>query len=456
MITKRYRYHVACASLLALTSACSDDASNGEPKPTTDAGGNDAATPRHDSSSAASDTTAPAPTHTASSADAGSSAGEASQPESPDGGAPTLDLPDASSSGVDSTTGDLLATHSGGVDSQNVDSGAPSAEMRDSGTTSDTSASDTGPSNAGSSDSAPSDAGVVDVAAATAFFWEAFTQQRVDDGARVSAQLEAALAVNPGDANLALLVAHSYLWRLSEFGRTTAPDPTQVPALAGATEAGFARAFAQAPADARILGWLGSVMMGNGSAMGDDEKVGAGHALIERGVTAYPEFNGFVLSLVNASAPVGTPEFDLALEAMWDNLDVCAGFTANREVPDVRAAVAAVLEGEADPACANTLRAAHNLEGFFLYFGDLLLKANQETAARAMYDATRASPTFELWPYRETLNQREQSIAARLAAYTNEDPSDDPALIAQEPFNCAYCHAASPEEPLPFSFEAAP
>lgn len=434
MFTKRYRHYAAWASLLALTNACSDDSPGANPNFPADAG-DDAATALETSSEGARSS---ASEGVPSGADTTSHVGQESSAAQPaDGGFDAGDL-----DGGETNTG----LDASSVAPDGNEGGTFGSEPPDAG-------SSRGDDSNAAADGGTADGGYIDAEYAKAFFWDAFTQQRFADGARATALLEAALAVNPGDASLALLVAHSYLWRLSEFGRNPEPDPTELPALAGASEAGFGRALGQAPTDARILGWLGSVMIGNGGAMGDAEKVAAGHTLVEQGVAAYPEFNGFVLSLVNASYPVGSAEFELAVEAMWDNLDVCAGFTTNRETPDLSAALAPVLAGQADPACANTVRAAHNLEGFFLYFGDLLLKANQETAARAMYDATRASPTFEFWPYRETLVQREQAVAARLAAYTNSDPSDDPALIAQEPFSCSYCHAASAGEQLPYTLD---
>jgi hypothetical protein len=438
MLKKRYRHYAAWASLMALTNGCSDD-SSGNSGPTNPDASQDAAFMNNSSDErTSSDDAASDPGLSDANADTGSPTSETS-----DAAVGTTERPTTL---VDATVADGGAPGTSAVDSSAVDSGAVD-------TVADVTSTVDGGRVATDADATdPVDSGVVDPEAAKAFFWETFTAQRIDDGTRASQLLESALGANPGDANLALLVAHSYLWRLSEFARSTTPDPSQLPALAGAAEAGFARAYAQAPNDARISGWLGSVMVGNGGATGDAEKLEAGHALVGQGVAAYPEFNGFVQSLVNASYPVGSPQFDLALEAMWDNLDVCAGFTTDREEPNVRQAVEAVLQGGADPACANTLRAAHNLEGFFLYFGDILVKANRETAARAMYDATRASPTFDLWPYRDTLTQRELDVTARLAAYANEDPSDDPALVAQEVFNCSYCHAAAPEEPFPDGF----
>lgn len=445
MIVKRYQPHATWLSLALSLSACSDDTTD-----TPDAGdaavtsSQDASTAvttdtSYDTSGERSDDSTHDTGLDSTSANATSNVASSAESREPDAGftsdatSPTFDVSDAATE----TNGDQ------------TDVGATNTEERTDGdVTSDATEGDSQPTT--------EDAGNVDTEAAKALFWSSFTQQRVDDGAHVSDQLELALAANPADANLALLVAHSYLWRLSEFGRQTHPNPAQIPALAGGAEAGFGRAYALAPHDSRILGWLGSMMIGNGNAAGDETQRNAGHALIDQGVAEYPEFNAFVQSLVHSSSPVGSPEFDLALEAMWYNLDACAGFTFDREETNVREVLAPILEGEVAPACVNTLRASHNLEGFFLYFGDILLKANQASRARAMYDAARVSPTFELWPYRETLERRERDVEARLAAYANEDPSDDPALISEEPFNCAYCHAASLGEPLPASIDSVP
>lgn len=428
MFTRKHHYATLIA-LLAAAAACSDDDESQTPHPS-------------DAGTETSSDTSSSPPHTSSDPRSSTS----NDPLTSTDGTSTDRTLSSESSDASPPPDDSTSTESNGTE---PNTHAPTSEPLDAGTTSsnDTSTPD---------DTSATDAGTIDVEVAKAYFWQAFTAQRIDDGPLATEQLELALAANPGDAELALLVAHSHLWRISEFTRGSNPDPSQLPFLAGATEAGFGRAYALAPADARILGWLGSVMIGNGNATSDAEKVANGHGLIELGVAQYPEFNGFVLSLVNSTFPADTPEFALALEAMWDNLDVCAGFTADREDPDVRAALEVVLAGSADPVCANTLRAAHNLEGFFLYFGDLLVKANQPTAASAMYDATKASPTFHLWPYRETLLAREADLETRLNAYTNDDPSDDPPLISQEPHTCSYCHAADPSQTLPYSLDPLP
>lgn len=276
---------------------------------------------------------------------------------------------------------------------------------------------------------------------AKAAFWRAFTEERYVDARAVTEQLEAALEQTPADAELSLLVAHGYLWQLSEFERSPTPDPSEIPGLAFGAQAGFERASAMAPEDSRIWGWLGSVLVGTGHATGDQAVTAAGLALIDAGVESNVEFNGFVLSLAHFGAPLGSPEFTLAQQAMWASVEACAGFSVSRQAPELAAVVDAVYSPDAPAVCRSGSKAVHGLEGFFLYFGDLLAKAGDENGARAMYDATRLVPSFETWPYRFLVAERETALQERLAAYDNEDPTDDPRFVSEEPYNCSFCHA---------------
>lgn len=278
---------------------------------------------------------------------------------------------------------------------------------------------------------------------AKAAFWNAFTQERYEEAAAVTEELERALEQDPSDAESSLLLAHSYLWRLSELGRNPAADPSEIPGLAFGAQAAFEYASALAPEDSRIWGWLGSVLVGNGHVTGNGEVLEAGLALIDQGVEVNVEFNGFVLALAHYTAPVDSDEFELASDAMWASIEACAGFSVERDDPDLARVVEAVYSEDAPQVCRSGPKAAHGLEGFLLFFGDLLTKAGDGDGARAMFAATRLVPSFETWPYRFLTEERENDLERRLAAYDTADPADDPRFVSDEPYNCSYCHAAS-------------
>lgn len=276
---------------------------------------------------------------------------------------------------------------------------------------------------------------------AKAFFWGAFAGQRHGEGEEATRLLEEANAEFPNDPETTLLLGHVHLWRLAELARAPSPDPSQVPNLAANAARYFGEAMAVSPADARIFGWLGPLMMSNGQILGDPAMVEAGQAMIETGVERYPEFNSFVLALSLSNEPRESDEFARAIDAMWQNIDVCAGQPVNRDVPDFSGLVDTVVAGAADDACRDSPRAAHNFEGFFLFFGDLLTKAGSVELAQAAYATALQIPEASRWPYRDVLIERQAAVQDRAERWANDDPADDPLLVSMESYSCSYCHA---------------
>ena len=281
------------------------------------------------------------------------------------------------------------------------------------------------------------------IQASRSYFWEAFAGQHHDRAKEATRRLEESYAQAPTDAGNTLRLAHSYLWRMAEFGRGPAPDVSEIPLLASNAERYFSEAAALAPKDARIAGWLGPVKLGNAAQRGDMAGVAEGMAIVEDGVKRYPEFNLFVAALINAGEPRDSERFASAVDAVWRTIDVCAGADIDRDEPDFSRLVTRTLAKQVDPVCANTTLVTHGFEGFFLFFGDVLTKANQVEQARRAYAVAREIPDYDDWPYREVLSAHEEQIEARAALFANTDPADDPLLVSQEPFNCSYCHAAA-------------
>lgn len=284
---------------------------------------------------------------------------------------------------------------------------------------------------------------------ASKFFWDSFTQQRLDHAEEAVDRLQTAYDLEPGDADNTLRLGLANLWWTSEFARTPAPDPSTVPTLAGNAQRYLAESMMASPEDARIPGWLSSIMIGNGVATQDPQMIADGFALLGSAVERYPEFNLFVEALVLGNFPTNTPEFQRALEAMWANVEVCTGSAVDRRQPNFGPLIDLVADGSIDPACGNPLEAAHNFEGFFLYFGDLMTKSGDVETARVLYEVPTRAPAFADWPYAHLLQQRRGDVDTRAALWANADPSDDPLLVTQEPYSCAFCHASAPHEPRP-------
>ena len=91
--------------------------------------------------------------------------------------------------------------------------------------------------------------------------------------------------------------------------------------------------------------------------------------------------------------------------------------------------------------CWNSWIAPHNFEGFFLNFGDMLVKAGQPETAVTMYGNARLAREFPAWPYRAVLEARIAGAAANVEAFRKADPAPgSPALMIRSPFACTACH----------------
>ena len=266
-------------------------------------------------------------------------------------------------------------------------------------------------------------------------FWEAFYGERYEAIPDVLRQLTIAYLENPRDAQTALLLGHTHLWKAAERAREEKRDPTMIDHVVLA-EHYFEHAHRLAPDDHRILGWLGSVRLPLGAARADDALRAEGDRLLREAVRRHPRFNHFTAAFVRASLPVDDPRFQEALEQMWKNIDACSGSRPNAEEGGELNAYE--LAQRADPVCANTEKAPHNFEGFILTLGDMLVKAGKPEEAIAAYERARLSPTYDAWPYRAVLESRKESAPETARRVSGGEPAP---MVPGSAYSCVVCHA---------------
>ena len=271
-------------------------------------------------------------------------------------------------------------------------------------------------------------------------FRDAFEAQRYEALPEVTAALTAAYLKNPNDAKLALLIGHAHLWRVAERARepNSGPGVTDSIVLANFY---FNEAYRLQPDDHRIAGWLASTQMALGSIHADERAKRSGYFMLKDSVRAFPEFNNFTLGYVMSRLPAGDPKLAEATQAMWTNLDLCVGYKVDRQNPDL-----AVLGTDSAPPgprriCFNVPGAPHNVEGFFLAFGDLLVKTGDAQRAKTVYQQARVSSTYDSWPFRTLLEERVRTADARAAQFASADKGNTPEMIGTSAHTCAVCHA---------------
>jgi len=294
---------------------------------------------------------------------------------------------------------------------------------------------------AGARDATRVDAAADPVDAATvlpgvAAFQAALAEGRFADLPEVIAALERDAEQRTDDPEGTLALALAHLWAVAEAGRTPPPDPAVQGRHALAAEMHLRRARELRPDDARIDGWLGSVQIGIGRQLGIEAQVEAGFEEIARGVERDPAFNLFVAAFQHARRDRDDPEFARGAEAYFETAEVCGmGISAARPQLAQLAPDSAVAS-----ACTNGPAMPHNIEGFFVYGGDILLKTGDVGVALALYENATRVEGYSTWPHRAVIAQRLTDAAAWADRLTDEDPDNDPGLVWDSGNQCVLCH----------------
>jgi tetratricopeptide (TPR) repeat protein len=255
--------------------------------------------------------------------------------------------------------------------------------------------------------------------AATSEFWTAFRGGELERRAAAIAALAAASEEHPDEEEFALLAGLANLWRVAE------PLPEQVDDMAGFIAAALQarseleRAYALCPTDHRIPAWLGPILVNQGRALMDEATVQEGLTVLQQGIDHYPSFVLFSKLLVYANQPKDDPDFRQALDAIRENLAICE---------------------QGDPACSNHPHAAHNVEGASVFLGDVYAKAGDREAALSTYMMVHESEQLAQWDYHALLQQRLETLDARIAAYDDDDPDNDPVAAWSDDNQCSICH----------------
>jgi hypothetical protein len=158
-------------------------------------------------------------------------------------------------------------------------------------------------------------------------------------------------------------------------------------------------------------------------------------------VAAWPEFNYFTAGYGAGAQPHDSPRFREGLEAQWSNLDVCVGERVDRANPDYARYLPLETKEGAKRVCWNSWIAPHNFEGFFLNFGDMLVKAGDPATGVKMYANARRAADYATWPYKAVLEERIAAAEANVEVFRRLDAAPGgPAMMVRSRYACMACH----------------
>ncbi|MFT3762633.1 MAG: hypothetical protein QM761_08490 [Pseudoxanthomonas sp.] len=270
------------------------------------------------------------------------------------------------------------------------------------------------------------------------------------DYAGIDQALIATTAAYLGDTRDPTTAAHLgflHIWRISERARLQRMPPTIIDDMA-LSRRYFERAVQLDPTDARYRGFLASAMLAQANIDHDPELAARGAQEMRAAVEAWPAFNLFTSGYMLAGSPRDSEAFRQGLRQQWQNLEICSGGRIDPAKPDL----SAFLEtqearrrsgtmGRDARACLNSEIAPHNMEGFFLNLGDMLVKSGEVDTAIAAYRAAQRTPGYPTWPYRDVLDKRIEEAQANVTRFNAEG---DRSMMFNSSFSCMACHQSSP------------
>ncbi len=264
------------------------------------------------------------------------------------------------------------------------------------------------------------------------YFWDNFHAGNYDSIPNILEKLKQSYYKNPGDYKLLSHIAFTHAWAIGEDGK--AEDSAQIIDHATLARQYFKDAFELTPEkDWRLYGFYASFMMAEGTIHGNDKQVTKGYFEMKKAVKKYPEFNLFTkaYSIMNGGRRAE------AIEDLWKNLDKCACEKVDRKNLDYRNYISLRNVESKMSTCWNTWIAPHNLDGFFLIFGDLLLQEKDRQGALMMYRNATYTDNFDNWHYKGKVLQRISKVENAIA-----ENKIKAGIFPHDYDQCMVCHQA--------------
>jgi hypothetical protein len=269
-------------------------------------------------------------------------------------------------------------------------------------------------------------------------FWTTFHSGEYDKIQSALEALTAAYLQTPNDAKTAAHIAWLHNWRIAERARASAVAATITDDTMLARRY-FQEAVQLDPSDARYRGFLAGHVLAEGSLHKDERLTREGYFMMLDAIDAWPEFNLFTGGYVFSRLPADSRQFREGVEWQWQTLDKCIDGKLDRANPDYSPYMTKETTEGRQRACWNSWIAPHNLEGFFLNMGDMLVKAGDWRTAQKIYANAKLPKSYAAWQYQAVLEERIARAQANVASFDGPDSTEARIMIDSE-FACMACH----------------
>ena len=211
---------------------------------------------------------------------------------------------------------------------------------------------------------------------ANQYFWDNFHKGNYHKLDSITYYLTASYNENPNHLETVTHLGFSYIWKLSERNRLEEIPPTIVDNATLSLKY-FDESQKINSKDPRTLGFLADLKMTLGSISNDNKLTRQGYFEGLKSIRQWKTFNYFTIGYVLSGLDFDSWQFEKGVDWQWKTLNECYGEKIDKQNPEI----SKYLELESKEtdlhkkrACWNSWIAPHNVEGFYLNMGDMLVK----------------------------------------------------------------------------------
>lgn len=285
------------------------------------------------------------------------------------------------------------------------------------------------------------------------YFWKTFHNGDYSKIDSILYYLGAAYNENPNHLETVTHLGFTHMWALSERQNLGTVPPTIIDHATLALKY-FGESYNLNSNDPRILGFLAGAKM-TVADLSDDKKLSKdGYFNGKKSINQWKAFNYFTIGYVLSQLHQDTWQFEKALEWQWKTLDECYCEKFDRGNPDINKYLP-MEHNEKDikrkRACWNSWIAPHNVEGFYLNMGDMLVKKGDWKKAVQIYKLAKQVPQYESWPFKSILEKRIKSAEDNVEKFRRPIENSksyhvDDVMLINSSISCVSCHKMSNED----------
>jgi tetratricopeptide (TPR) repeat protein len=281
-------------------------------------------------------------------------------------------------------------------------------------------------------------------------FWEIFQSGNYFEISKCLELLKREYLSNPNDPVIPLYIAHLHLWRIAErFRNKHQINASSTDDLTMAVKY-FAEAQKLNPEDYRIDGWIAAALMAEASIHKDDKDIRKAYFKGIDSIESYPAFNYFSIGYMFSNHAFNSEHFIDSIDWFYRSMDIAYNEEVDKTHPDITPYLTQKTDGtrlHVKKAVWNSTAAPHNVEGFYLNFGDFLVKRGEIDKARIIYNNAKKLSSYNKWPFRYLLEDRLQNInfnSENFRMETDLRTTDENEIIYKRmifnSYNCMICH----------------